>query len=121
MFGNWDVGVFGHVFKSSEHAYQWRKCIDCLRPDLAHKITRASTPKRAKQIASSICESELVKWHDVRGHIFVMKEVLLGKTMSNIDFCEAIMKSREKLLVESTRDCVWELGCWCFRSCVQVI
>ena len=64
-----NITVFGRVFRSAEHAYQWRKCIDCLRPDLASRIMRAFTPKKAKMIAHALSFSEIRKWRDASGHV----------------------------------------------------
>ena len=102
--------VFGHEFWSAEQAYQWRKCIDCLRPDLAARILKASTPKRAKQIATEIHPTELAKWHKVSGHIIVMNEVLYAKSVSNIDFRSSVLKTGNKLIAESTRCLRWGTG-----------
>ncbi len=104
------VTVFGIEFRSSEHAYQWRKCMDCLRPDLARRILRAATPKLAKLIASEICQRELRKWHDINGHIMVMRVVLAAKCLSNDDFGMALIDSEDKIIAESTRDMLWGSG-----------
>ena len=48
-------------FASSEHAYQWRACMEHLRDDLAAKVLLAKSPKEAKSIASE------VKVHGARG------------------------------------------------------
>lgn len=104
------VNVFGMDFRSAEHAYQWRKCLDCLRPDLAAKITKAATPKRAKMIANEVHPRQLDLWHRAKGHIIVMSEVLYAKSQSNIDFRAMILNSGDKLLAESTRDLKWGTG-----------
>ena len=80
------VVAFGRVFRSAEHAYQYRKCRDYLRNDLADKVIRAATPKKAKDIAAEIDPRDLDMWHKSNGHNVVMAEVLLAKARSNIDF-----------------------------------
>ena len=80
------VVAFGRVFRSAEHAYQYRKCRDCLRNDLADKVIRAATPKKVKDIAAEIDPRNLDMWHKSNGHKVVMAEVLLAKARSNIDF-----------------------------------
>ena len=101
------ISVFGREFRSAEHAYQWRKCLDCLRPDLAARIQKAVTPKRAKMIANEIHRKQLDQWHSAKGHIIIMNEVLYAKSESNVDFRSRILNSGEKLLAESTRDLKW--------------
>ena len=105
-----NVTVFGRVFRSAEHAYQWRKCIDCLRPDLASRIMRAYTPKKAKMIARALSSREIGKWRNVSGHVMVMREVLYAKAMSNIDFCHFVANSGDKIIAECTRDMLWGTG-----------
>lgn len=105
-----NVHVFGKNFRSAEHAYQWRKCVDCLRPDLALKILKAPTPKRAKLIASQINDSELRKWNQAYGHTVIMKEVLSAKSVSNVDFRMTILKSEKKIIAEATQDLRWGTG-----------
>ena len=104
------VVAFGRVFRSAEHAYQYRKCRDCLRNDLADKVIRAATPKKAKDIAAEIDPRDLDKWHKSSGHKVVMAEVLLAKARSNIDFKRKLMNTGDKLIVECTRDAVWGVG-----------
>ena len=104
------VFVFGKIFRSAEHAYQWKKSMDCLRLDLANRILQAYTPKKAKQIASNIDGNALQKWHDVKGHICVMSEVLMAKANSNIDFHAALIRSKGKTIVEATQSLKWGCG-----------
>ena len=42
------VKVFGRIFKSAEHAYQWKKAMDCLREDVADPI-QAAPSKASKE------------------------------------------------------------------------
>ena len=105
-----NVFVFGRSFRSAEAAYQWKKCNDCLRGDLANRILRAPTPKKCKQIASEIDLKALDKWHAAKGHIVVMSDVLMAKAKSNIDFRSAIIKTNDKVIVEATACMKWGCG-----------
>ena len=105
-----NVFVFGRSFRSAEAAYQWKKCNDCLRGDLANRILRAPTPKKCKQIASEIDLKALDKWHAAKGHIVVMSDVMMAKATSNIDFRSAIIKTNDKVIVEATACMKWGCG-----------
>ena len=59
-------------FATSEHAEQWRACIEALRDDLAEKVYKAATPREAKLIGNEI-KHETSKWHTIKYD--VMKEV----------------------------------------------
>ena len=37
-------------FVTSEHAYQWSKCVEALKTDLAEEVTKAKSPPEAKRI-----------------------------------------------------------------------
>ena len=104
------VVVFGHTFKSAEHAFQWKKCMDCLRDDLADRILRAPSPARAKQIAMEVDGNALKKWHDVKGHIMVMSDVLMAKSDSNIDFRNTLLNTDDRILAEATACTKWGCG-----------
>ena len=47
---------------------------------------------------------DLKRWHDVNGHVIVMVEVIVAKSRSNIEFKTALLKTGDKLIVESTKD-----------------
>lgn len=104
------VSVFGKIFKSAEHAYQWKKCMDCLKEELANQVFIAPTPQRAKQIASRIDGLSLSNWKRASGHIVVMSEVLIAKSRSNIDFHTTLLKTNDKQIVEATLDTTWGCG-----------
>ena len=104
------VSVFGKIFRSAEHAYQWKKCMDCLKEDLAELIMSAPTPQKAKQIALRIDDRSLATWKKANGQVVVMSQVLMGKAKSNIDFASALLKTEDKLIVEATTDNMWGCG-----------
>ena len=104
------ISVYGHTFRSAEQAYQWRKCRDCLRDDLAAQILRAPTPHKAKQIAYRLDEKAIKQWHEASGHIVVMAEVLTAKAQSNIDFRTTLLRTGITTIVEATKCTTWGCG-----------
>ena len=52
---------------------------DCLRNDLADKVSRAATPKRAKDMAAEIDPHDLDMWHKSNGHKVVWLKYYLQR------------------------------------------
>ena len=92
---------------TSEHAYQWRACIEHMREDLVEKVVQCKTPKEAKTIAS-IVKSADSSWADIKYN--VMKYVLISKLRINSRFMDALLLSEDKILVEALSDKFWGCG-----------
>ena len=102
------VTMDGITFPTSEHAYQWRACIEALREDLAEKVIKSSTPREAKVIANEVKHDKHSDWHNMK--CTVMKDVLRAKLESSETFKEALIKSGDKKLVEARVDDFWGSG-----------
>ena len=74
------VKVFGRTFKSAEHAYQWKKSMDCLGEDVANSTQAAPSARQAKKVASLFDGNVEREWRDAKGHIIVMSDVLMAKS-----------------------------------------
>ena len=98
----------GITFPTSEHAYQWRACIEALREDLAERVIKSSTPREAKVIANEVKHDKHSDWHNMK--CTVMKDVLRAKLESSQPFKEALIKSGDKKLVEARVDDFWGSG-----------
>ena len=104
------VKVFGRIFKSAEHAYQWKKAMDCLREDVADSIQAAPSARQAKKVASLIDGNVEREWRDAKGHIIVMSDVLMAKAGSNIDFRSKLLNTGNRQIVEATSSIRWGCG-----------
>ena len=101
-----------YTFNSVEHFYQFEFCMNCDRPDLAHKVIEAQTPKLAKQIAAElkgrISPDHLGKWLSKR--ILVMENALKLKWNSCAKFRHALMQTSGMTIAEATQDTFWGVG-----------
>ena len=95
-----------------EHFYQFEFCMNCDRPDLAHKVIEAQTPKLAKQIAAElkgrISPDHIGKWLSKR--ILVMENALKLKWNSCAKFRHVLMQTSGMAIAEATQDTFWGVG-----------
>ena len=91
----------GLLFPTSEHAYQWHACMEHLNTELAEKVMNAKSPRDAKQIAAQLKgDVSLCDWGRIRYE--VMKRVLIAKADSSKQFRDELIRSGNRLLVESS-------------------
>ena len=103
------MNIYGHVFKSSEHVFQWKFCTHVKRDDIAQDVLNSPTPELAKEVASRIPFHEHGMWHSVKCDI--MEEILEYKAKSYPEFRQSMIISRGKRLVEAVRtDLLWSSG-----------
>ena len=102
------VTLDGIVFKSSEHAYQWRLAKYFGPDDLAQDILEAPTPGQAKEITSQIHKHLYGSWHEHQ--LNVMKEIWMSKAQSCKKFRDALIESRDKKLVETVQTVFGHVG-----------
>ena len=101
-----DIKLYGQVFKSAEHCYLWHKCTDLMEPELAERVFSASTPEEAKRISTELgTQKDLTDWDNKK--IDIMRKILLAKLDSCNLYRNVLLKSGDKILVESTKDKFW--------------
>ena len=101
-----DIKLDGQVFKSAEHCYLWHKCTDLMEPELAERVFSASTPEEAKRISTELgTQKDLTDWDNKK--IDIMRKILLAKLDSCNLYRNVLLKSGDKILVESTKDKFW--------------
>ena len=66
----------GIYFISSDHAYQWKACVESMRVDLAEEVIQSTTPRDATSIASDVKTPDS-NWHKIKYN--VMERVLQEK------------------------------------------
>ena len=95
------------IFETSEYAYHFRApCEEHLRPDIDEQVFNAKTPRKAKYLAASIKDADPSS-HCNTTNYEVMRHVLMEKAQSSESFCEYLLESDNKLLVEATFDMDW--------------
>ena len=100
-FANCKMIMDGHLFPTSEHAYQWHACMEHLNTELAEQVMNAKSPRDAKQIAAQLNgDASLCDWGCIRYE--VMKRVLIAKADSSKQFRDKLIHSGNRLLVESS-------------------
>ena len=101
-----DLTFQGQVFNSAEQAYQWAKCTDLVEPELAERIFNSASPSQAKKISEEILPGkDFSEWNKKK--YAVMRAILESKAKSSQRYCDVLLKSGNKLLVEATRDEWW--------------
>lgn len=96
-------------FRSSEHAYQWKKCKNAKRPDLAERILGAATPADAKLITEELTPDENVAtWDAIKNT--VMEYVLKSKWNCSGRFRQTLMATHGMTIAEATQDTYWGVG-----------
>ena len=93
-------------FKSSEHAYQYRKCMHHNNNNKAANVLRAETALEAKRIGDSV--QTTTQWEDsMQG---TMSEILKLKSRQCPQFYTALMNSNSRPLIEDTPNSYWGRG-----------
>lgn len=109
---NWSahaVAVWGRVFPTVEHAFQWRKFRDA-EPDIASAILRAASPWAAIRVNRTLGEGKLpTDWVEVRTG--VMEELLRAKAAQHEDVRDCLRKTGKRQIIENHPvDCFWGCG-----------
>lgn len=102
------VKIWGKIFPTSEHAFQWKKFSDSY-PELAESILTASSPHMAKEIADQNKNKIASDWHEKR--VVVMEEILKVKVKQHEDVQDALRRTRNRLIIENSPvDSFWGIG-----------
>ena len=97
------------VFKSSEHAYQFTKCMFLNRDDLAESVYDAETPRDAKSIAAVLHRHELMaEWTKIK--VNAMCKILAAKWNCSGRFRQTLMATSNMIIAEATQDMFWGVG-----------
>ncbi|MGL1889689.1 MAG: NADAR family protein [Reichenbachiella sp.] len=103
-----NITIGGQLFKSSEHAYQWKKCRNAKRPDLAERVLAAPTPAAAKRLVSELSPEHAASWDKIK--TTVMNYVLRAKWNACGMFRQTLMKTLGMSIAEATQDTFWGVG-----------
>ena len=100
------IAIWGMNFKSSEHAFQYNKCMTVGNNATAAKVLKASTPLEAKRIGDTV--STIPRWHDIKQG--TMLEILKAKSRQCPRFHQELLQSGNRKLIEDTPDSFWGRG-----------
>ncbi|MFZ1248927.1 MAG: NADAR family protein [Candidatus Saccharimonadales bacterium] len=109
---NWSahaVELWGQVFPTVEHGFQWRK-FQAHEPAIASAIMRAPSPWAVLQIKKTQGDGKMPPdWHQRR--VDVMEQLLRAKAAQNEDVRECLRKTGARRIVENSPvDSFWGCG-----------
>ena len=110
-FNNWSahiIKLWGHVFPTAEHAFQYAKFIDN-HPDIATMILQAESPWRVYQITNQYRALSPNDWSSKK--VKIMKEIITAKVHQHGDVRERLMSTGSLEIAENSPwDDFWGLG-----------
>ena len=102
------IKVFGETFPSAEHAYQWKKAIDCGKEQLASDILRAEHAGKAKRLSKTISAEVTRQWE--QSSISAMNTIIEAKAAQVPEFRKRLLETEGYYLAEATTDKYWASG-----------
>ena len=100
------ISIWNINFKTSEHAYQHKKCLTVGNTTAAAEIMKADTPLHAKIIGDRAGTND--RWDDIKQG--TMYEILRCKARQCHPFKEALIRSQHQTLIEDTASAYWGKG-----------
>ena len=92
------IAIWNMNFASSEHAYQYRKCVALGKKEAAANVLRCAKPVQAKKIGDDLSTDD--KWEDMKQG--AMYEILKVKARQCPNFFDELRKSGNCPLIENT-------------------
>jgi ribA/ribD-fused uncharacterized protein len=107
-FSAHQVCIWGKIFPTAEHAYQWKKFAES-NPALADEILRAPSPYAVKQLSDAHKHEVQISFTGSKCN--VMEEILRAKARQHTDVRNALVESGRKIIVENSPvDSFWGIG-----------
>ena len=107
-FSAFSVELWGRVFPTSEHAYQWKK-FEFSKSAVAEEIVNARSARDTKVIADAHKEEISPDWHTVK--VSYMEEILRAKIAQHEKVKSLLMETGTKEIIEnSPTDAFWGIG-----------
>lgn len=102
------IELWGKIFPTAEHAYQWKK-FSVSHPQVAAAILNAGSPESALRIAHASKQNVDLAWLDIKRS--VMEEIIRAKCMQHTDVREQLIKTGNRLIYENSPvDSYWGCG-----------
>lgn len=107
-FSAFQVEIWGKVFMTPEHAYQWKKYSEDY-PDIAESIFNAKSPHDTKKIADANKDKVSEEFHANKPEI--MKEILRAKLGQHEKVKKTLVQTGNKKIIENNqKDEFWGIG-----------
>ncbi len=103
-----NIDIYGRRFKSSEHAYQYRKAVENHAWDMAEDVVNAPTASKAKQIGDRIKDNRAHQWDSIKDG--VMYEILQCKAQQCSVFRNTLQCTVGNYIAENTTNMYWAIG-----------
>lgn len=108
---NWSphqVKIWGKIFPTSEHAFQWKKFSE-VEPEIADQILNAESPYAVSKISDANKDKKPANWSETK--IGVMEEILRAKLAQHEDVRDALKRTGERRIHENSPvDSFWGIG-----------
>ncbi len=102
------IALWGKVFPTAEHAFQWKK-FAVTHPEIAERIFAASSPHVVKEISDANKDKIPSSWKSEK--VNVMKEILIAKTQQHEDVRDALKRTGSRTIIENSPvDSFWGIG-----------
>ena len=99
----------GRAFKSSEHIYQFTKCMFLKHDDLANLIYTTETPREVKVLSDKLNKHErMAEWTNIK--VDFMRKILRAKWNCSGRFRQTLMATSNMTIAEATSDTFWGVG-----------
>lgn len=107
-FSAYAVEIWGHVFPTAEHAYQWRKFIN-VKPELAEQIRTANSPTMVKKTSDANKEHADPEFYLIR--VSFMEEIVRAKVSQHEKAQKALRETEGREIIENSPvDSYWGTG-----------
>ena len=107
-FSAYTVRIWGRLFPTAEHAYQWKK-FEATAPEVAEAVFAAGSPNEAQGTARMHKEKLPEDWHGKK--VAIMEEIMRAKAEQHEDVREVLRRSGARRIVENSPvDSFWGAG-----------
>ena len=100
------VHVFERTFASSEHAYQYMKCVTAGNQRVADQVARSNDGPEAKRLAKEVPSTP--EWQNCR--VNTMREIIRAKLRGCPEYQQALRTSRDVIAEAVPFDRYWSAG-----------
>lgn len=107
-FSAFSIDIWGKLFPTSEHAYQWKK-FSISHPDIAEQIFNATSPNQVKKI-SDAHKAEVTQDFSSK-KVEIMEEILRAKLAQHEKVRRTLLETGNREIIEnSPTDSFWGRG-----------
>lgn len=106
----------GIHFDTAEHLYQFRRAYAHYDDDVAEMLTQNNylRPGEAKRLADTHVQNS-TEWNETKAEE-VMTDILNIRAEQDLEFCEELIKTEDRVLVHTVPDLIWGTGSYKMQS-----